>query len=467
MVAKRLPTLDSPRFPFSIADCIQSVVELLAPRAHDKDLEIAWSIAPDVPRTLLGDEVRIRQILMNLVGNAIKFTERGGVTVKLEAQPVRDNCCRLKLTVTDTGIGIAPDAIVSIFGEFERADSGGGRNQAGTGLGLAIALRLARAMGGDIKVASAPGRGATFTVELDLAAATQDTGPWIQPRADIANVTAVLAFDHLLERRSMAAMLRDHGANVIEADDPQSATQVPELRTGERIVDMFVVSASEDPADAARALHDIRQRNQATQVNGFVLASPAERAQLADFRAVGFERHLVRPVRPKSLLTQLVAQARTAIGKEAVIEDCGSVGQSCGVPDREDAVRVLLAEDNDINALLTETMLSNCGCTTTRVHDGRAAVATVLKALEDGEPYDMVLMDLHMPEIDGIAATSQIREMCLERGSKVPVIVAVTANAFAEDRDRCLAAGMDDYLAKPFDRSELVEMVNRTGVSGI
>ena len=450
---------------FCIADCIQSVVELLAPRAHDKDLEIAWSIAPNVPGQLIGDEVRIRQILMNLIGNAIKFTERGGVTVKLEAKPVQSGTCRLKLTVTDTGVGIAPDAIVSIFGEFERAEADQRQSEGGTGLGLAIALRLARAMGGDIKVASAPGRGATFAVELDMPTVSGNTAPWIAPSPDFADTTVILAFDYLLERRSMAAMLRDFGVTVIEADDPDAVLESEERDFGGRWVDYFVVSATEDPVYAGRALDRVRKNENAKAVKGIILSGPSDRGGLASFRAQGFDHHLVRPVRPRSLLAQLTKQPRSASNSDPV--DAGAALDATNRPPMGDsrALRVLLAEDNDINALLAEAMLSKYGCKTARARDGRAAVDDVLAAIEIGEPFDLVLMDLHMPQVDGIAATQEIRTACDKQGRKGPTIVAVTANAFPEDRERCLAAGMDDYLAKPFDRAELAEIVDRCGIS--
>lgn len=451
--------------PFSIAECIQSVVELLAPRAHDKDLEIAWSLAPNVPGQLVGDEVRIRQILMNLVGNAIKFTDRGGVTVKLEAQAVEAHGCRLKLTITDTGIGIAPDAIVNIFGEFERADADHRRSETGTGLGLAIALRLARAMGGDIKVSSAPGRGATFAVELDLPTLSEDAAPWIEPSSDIAGMTVVLAFDNLVERRLMAAMLRDYGVTVIEADDPDTAADAEQLASSEMTVDLFMVSADEDPVYAGRALDRIRRQTNSPTTKGIILAGSSDRSGWAKFRACGFDHHLVSPVRPRSLFAQLTKQPKSIVACRQADEVTGLGDCECCATQGARALRVLLAEDNDINALLAQTMLAKSGCNTTRARDGRAAVDNVLEAIEEGQPFDLVLMDLHMPEIDGIAATQEIRRACANQGIQGPAIVAVTANAFPEDRDRCLAAGMDDYLAKPFDRAELDEMVARRGFS--
>ena len=308
---------------------------------------------------------------------------------------------------------------------------------------------------------SAPGHGAAFTVELDLPTVSGDVKPWIEPASNIADTTIVLAFEQLIERRAMAAMLREYGATVIEVENSDAVASDEPLATGGRPVDTFVVSATEDPASAGHALALIRQQTGTSDVSSVVLASPADRDRLAEFRAVGFGRHLVRPVRPKSLFEQLTNEAGPSPETDLNEALVGRANHGQDSSDAGQEIRVLLAEDNDINALLAEAMLGKCGYSATRVRNGQAAVDLACAAMEANEPFNVILMDLHMPELDGIAATRKIRERHAERGGVAPAIIAVTANAFPEDRDECLAAGMDDHLAKPFDRSDLAEMIDR------
>lgn len=446
--------------PFSVDELVQSVVELLAPRAHDKGLEIGWFIEPGLPRRLVGDETRLRQILLNLVGNAVKFTEAGGVTIEVAAarEAGLGSALPLAFFVRDTGIGLTDDDRHRIFAEFVQADNSSARRFGGTGLGLAISKRLPRAMGGDIAVESVPGEGASFTVSVQLATVGEaahalDQAPGRLSRQKVLLVTAKRIEGRLLQRYleasghivDMPAYLAGVAGGLAASADMAG-------------YDTVLVDASIGVA-AARRLLDAASGGK--RARGMVLIEVSERGLLKDFRRIGFDSYLIRPVRPSSLLVQLGSR-RAEQGKP---DDAHRPAPESPSVLRLPARRVLLAEDNDINALLGSRMLEQLGASVTRARNGHEAVAAVRTMLAPGAAaYDLVLMDVQMPEMDGLAATAELCGLFGRPGAgsaKRPPIVALTANAFAEDRQACLDAGMDDYLAKPFDRSDLAAVLAR------
>ncbi|MCB1510899.1 MAG: response regulator [Hyphomicrobiaceae bacterium] len=440
--------------PFSLTNCVQGVVELLAPRAHAKRLEIAWQIPSCLPDQFIGDEARMRQILMNLVGNAVKFTERGGVCVTVGYDPEAILPRAISIAIADTGPGMDAAAAATIFGEFERGCGSVVQTESGTGLGLAIAQRLANAMQGEIVVESEPGRGATFTVRLVLPVAEPAKNAEKPPTTEGDNRQSrrvLLAFEHVIERRALAAMLRDEGVEVHEATDIAGEDFDAAVALGLPF-DAILIDAEAEPADAEAALSRLAKASRSPCVQGIVLANAVTRTNLKSLQKAGYDQFLVRPVRPRSLLAQVT-------GKPVIPLDAATVGKTTKslVPDgRYEALRVLLAEDNSINALLATTLLAKLGCRYEHVTDGRAAMDRVRSSLDCAEPrFDLVLMDLFMPVCGGIEAMHGIREICRKHGTDAPRIVAVTANAFPEDREACLAEGMDGYMSKPFERSEL------------
>ncbi len=449
--------------PFSLDGSIQSAVELLAPSAHEKGLEVAWTFDPDLPSMVIGDEARVRQILLNLVGNAVKFTERGGILVSVVKGSVNS---RVQIAVKDTGPGIDASALPTLFSEFEQLESRIGRRQDGTGLGLAISKRLARAMGGDIDVVSAPARGATFTVDLELPAApdAQSYGATLPALQEPRLHRAALIMDRLIERRALGGVLKAANVIVDELDEVDALARIESAAAAGSPIDLVVVDVDEDAALAGAFLACARRHAPHLNVRGIVLIGAMARGGLRNFRSQGFDSYLVRPIRPQSLLAQLGAQwienrldeGVDAAGRGAMFEQ-----SSLGAPKR----RVLLAEDNPINALLASSVLQKVNCITRIVSDGRQAVEAVkATAGNPSERFDIVLMDVHMPELDGLEAARQIRQ--LGRSVHVPPIVALTANAFPEDRASCLEAGMSDYLAKPFERSDLERVLARWCAAG-
>lgn len=448
--------------PFALETCVQGAVELLAPRAHEKGLEIAWSVSSQLPRIVLGDEPRVRQILLNLLSNAVKFTDVGGVSVKVATTdtPSPTDEARIVIAVEDTGIGLTPEDMRGLFTEFEQSETAIRRRNGGTGLGLAISRQLARAMGGEIGVASQPGKGSTFTAELVLTpvALADDNEP------AIASSTArvLLAFDRPLERRALREALCSAGAGTVECEFALASGALESAAKEGSPFDRLIVDGAFGPAAAGELLAKARALNQLGKVRCIVLVNVLERASLSEFRAAGFDGYLVRPVRPASLLLQL--GLRRSSGPPP--PDCANAADSTPRATLGAAAprRVLLAEDNEINSLLAKRVLEKCGCDYIAVTNGAEAVAAVRRILDGQLPdVDLILMDIFMPQLDGVEAARAIKQLFADspRAAGAPPIVALTANAFAEDRQRYLDAGMDDYLAKPFDKASLEAVLVR------
>lgn len=445
--------------PFALDACVQGAVELLAPAAHEKGLEIAWTSDPTQPFLLVGDAARVRQIMLNLIGNAVKFTDRGGVVVDVCCEQRTGNTASILVSVKDTGIGLSADAISALFGEFHQAENGAALRRGGTGLGLAISRRLARAMGGDITVESDPGRGATFKVRLSLPIAVDR--PERAKAAGAEGVAVLLAFDRLIERRALAANIAAIGLAPVEADDPLDGNDFERAAAANLRIGYVVCDVESDPAEAAAILQKAREQSGGAEVRGILVIDPETRPGLEHFKAVGFGTYLVRPIRPQSL------RARFGIDPDGASDSRTCTGREDGPPSVKPPVNerhVLLAEDNAVNALLARRMLESCGCSVVHVIDGEQAINAVVKSLQAGRRrFDMVLMDIHMPRMDGLAAAAQMRALgaISAEPSVIPPMVALTANAFVEDRERCLTAGFDDYLAKPFHKADLTALIER------
>ena len=423
--------------PFALTALVEEIVELLAPRAQAKGLEIASSIDERLPGLVVGDAARLRQVLLNLAGNAVKFTEAGGVSVHVEAGSAENE---IRFSVRDTGIGIAPEAQARVFEEFEQADGGMTRKFGGTGLGLAISRRIVERMGGAITLQSAPARGSTFTFSVTLppAAVNQDKadGP------DLSGETVLIAAPDAIAAPLVAARLRRFGAHVDLASSEAAAREMLAAHTYDAIM-----------VDRTLGLETARALASASfAARRIVLLKPSERPELSDLKAAGFTSYLVKPVRAASL----AARFATAMAADAdMAEDVVAlppVASGAGLS-------VLVAEDNDINALLARALLHRLGHGAVVVRNGALALEAFTAAVDAGAPYDLVLMDVHMPELDGLEAARRIR--AAEAATSLPRtrIIALTANAFGEDRNACLAAGMDDFMVKPLERDRLAEIL--------
>ena len=443
--------------------CVQGVVELLAPKAYEKGIDIAWAVDPKLPRHLMGDELRLRQIITNLVGNAIKFTDAGGVLITVApsvhgAKPP-DGEVAVAIAVEDTGIGIPSEALATLFGEFEQAEPAIERRQGGTGLGLAISRRLARAMAGDIQVTSRPGFGATFVASVRLKRAEQAFAARPLRAKLVPAPHVLLVLERPMERRALRLTLEGAGIPLEEAGHADAAELiVAAAGLGEPFTTLLVDGRCGVEA-SAHLLACARRAAGERSVRGIVVLDTSAKADFAEFRDAGFAAYLVRPARPHSVLTQLGA------GFVHASEPAGRANHPAEPRRFASTPRVLLVEDNDINALLARRMLEKAGCETVLCGDGREAVEAVRRAIAGNDQcYDLILMDVHMPVMDGLEATRSIRAVLNAVVDPTPTslpIVALTANAFAEDRRRCLEAGMDDYLAKPFDREDLYRLLER------
>jgi signal transduction histidine kinase/CheY-like chemotaxis protein len=432
--------LDLAARPFDLPALVEETIELIAPRAQAKALEIACYVEDGLPRNVIGDAARLRQVLLNLAGNAIKFTERGGVAIIVEPGHGQDE---VRFLVHDTGIGIAPDAQSRIFLEFEQADSGAARKFSGTGLGLAISKRLIEHMGGNIGLDSTPGAGSTFHVALPLprSPATSDA-PFAPP--DLAGSDMLLVAPTTTEAALVARRLIKWGARTcLVPDEEMAAALVSERAWSTVLVDHALGLAACERL--ARATEGIARR--------IVLITPAERHALPALKQAGFTGYLVKPVRAASLAARMSAEAD-------MFEGAGDGGSEVDAVDARGSspptgLAILVAEDNEINALLAKALLQRLGHRVTMVTTGDAAVAAWLAGENAEGRFDLVLMDLHMPGSDGITATTQIRAIEAERHARRTPIIALTANALDEDRNACLAAGMDGFLTKPLDRERL------------
>ncbi len=449
--------------PFDLEACIQSAVELLATKAHEKGIQIAWTVDPRLPKRVIGDETRVRQILLNLIGNAVKFTERGGVLVSASAEMQTSDRWRVILKVEDTGSGLTPASLAGLFAEFEQAETAVRSGVIGTGLGLAISRRLARTMGGDIYADSERGRGSVFTLELSVqpVAVEQETDRQ-QRDTVLAGQHLLIASDLCIERRAIAATLRGEGMQVTEIDSCDPVAAEAALNATAEPVSLVLVDAGTEPSVAGELIARLREKARETPVRGVVLITASERSRLAAFQRHGYDAYLVRPVRRTSLMAQIT-------GPQTLIRSKRPEAVPAG--DEADDVRgqfhILVAEDNAINALLAQCMIRRAGCTSSHVENGRDAVDAIRKSLTGAAPaIDLVLMDVHMPGLDGLQAAREVRLLredpeVTASGMHCPPLIAVTANAFAEDRRMCMDAGMDDYLSKPFSWSEFDALLAR------
>jgi signal transduction histidine kinase/CheY-like chemotaxis protein len=422
--------------PFALAAFVEDAVELLGPRAQAKGLEICCYVDERLPARVVGDAARLRQVLFNLAGNAIKFTEHGGVSINVEPGADAD---AVAISVRDTGLGIAPADQARIFHEFEQADGGSTRRFGGTGLGLAISKRIAEGMGGSLAVDSAPGEGATFRVTVTLPRAPDADEPALAV-PDLAGDDVLIVAPAAIEAAMIARRLQRWGARTkIVPDERVAQALLPEQLWSAVLVDHALGTA------ASVALAGIA----AAIPRRIVLVTPAMRGELAALRAAGFTGYLIKPVRAASLAARFAAEQAF---------DAGAETEPAAPPEAARSGRglsILVAEDNEINALLARALLTKLGHRPTMAATGAEAIAAWLAARAAGTPYDCVLMDLHMPGMDGLEATRRIREIEAEGEAPRTPILALTANASAEDHEACLAAGMDGFLVKPLDRDRL------------
>jgi PAS domain S-box-containing protein len=454
---------------FNLRQLVEDVFELLAPRAAPKRLELAHGVAADVPSFVRGDPTRLRQVLTNLVGNAIKFTEHGEVVVDVRAEPAAADtdgvaCVRLLFEVRDTGIGIKPEAVAKLFTVFMQADQSSSRRYGGTGLGLAITKQLVELMGGSIAAESRYGEGSTFRFDLTLPVGANRTVVPALSAAQLKGRRVLVAEDNPTNRSILEAQLSGFGLDCAVAENGMQALEL--MRAASRAGTPFhiaVVDVKMPIMDGLTLAARIRAEPQlaATRVLMLTSLNAGVESQLA--REHGVDAFLAKPVRQAELLNALSAAlaggapvSGSAPAAARAVDDTGAAHLHW----QADGTHVLLVEDNPVNQEVARVMLEHLGCRVALAGNGLRA----LEALAQ-EHFDLVLMDCQMPEMDGIEAVRRLRDPNDRRFSfvtprDVPVI-ALTANALAGDAERCLSAGFSDYIPKPIRQQQLTEVLQR------
>lgn len=439
---------------FDLRTTVEGVVFSFAKRADEKNLELACLINYDVPARVKGDPARLRQILINLIGNALKFTEKGEVVIRVFVEESREHETQLKFTVTDTGIGIPFDQQNAIFERFSQADSSTTRKYGGSGLGLAICNQLVQMMQGKIGVESEPEKGSTFWFTADFGSLEEeDETPSVLTHVQLFGRHVLVVDDSTTSRIVLRKMLERMGCEVAERNNGTEA--IPTLideKTQGRPFDLVLLDMQMPEDDAETTIEKIKAHPFINEVSTVVLTSLGHRGDVTRLREKGCEGYLVKPVRQQHLYQALV----TVLGNKdaALKEDSAIVTQHLLLEKRRQNLRILLVEDNPVNQKLTVALLTKFGYPVDTVDNGAQAVEMV----QHGQ-YNLILMDIYMPVLDGFEATKQIRS--LEKAGQHTPIIAMTANAMRGDRERCLEAGMDDYLSKPIRPDEFQEKLAR------
>jgi two-component system, sensor histidine kinase and response regulator len=443
-----LRKLELERISFSIRDHLAELLKPLALRAEQKDLELVCHVLPDVPSVVTADPGRLRQIIVNLVGNAIKFTERGQILVQVEVDSRRDQETLLHFFVSDSGIGIPVEKQQEIFQPFKQADGSTTRRFGGTGLGLAISSTLVELMGGRVWVESTPNEGSTFHFTASFGAPETRVDP---VNVDLTDLRALVVDDNAVNRRVLQELLTrwkmrptlvESGAAALRALEAARQAGTPFA-----LVLLDVHMPEMDGFEVARRIRDGVNTAGSTIM---MLSSSGQHGESVRCRDLGIAEHLTKPIEQRELLNAI---RRTLTHEMPARTPLPQAMMPAQLPDRR--LRILLAEDNHVNQRLAATLLERRGHRVTIATNGHEALATLERT-----NIDVVLMDLQMPEMGGLEATAAIRERERTAGGHVPII-AMTAHAMKGDRERALACGMDDYLTKPLDSKRLCDTVER------
>jgi signal transduction histidine kinase/CheY-like chemotaxis protein len=439
--------LDFETIDFLLRDTLDETVKVLGLRAQQKGLELACHVLPEVPDGLQGDPTRIRQIVINLVGNAIKFTAEGEVTIRVEVQEESEDEVTLHYAIKDTGVGIPLDKQQTIFEAFTQADSSMTRTYGGTGLGLAISTRLVNLMGGKIWVESVVGQGSTF--HFTMRCRMQKISSRKYEPLDVGmlrDLSVLVVDDNATNRRVLQEMLLTWKMKpVMSEGGAEALTLLEQAKTRGTPFALILLDAQMPEMDGFSFADRIKQDAPLTRSVVIMLTSAGLRGDAARCRELGIKAYLTKPIKRSDLLLAI----KVVLGSPAVTEEQPSVITIHSLRESRGRLRILLVEDNRVNQAVATRLLEKRGHKVVVAGNGRAA----LEALEKETP-DLVLMDVQMPEMDGLQATAAIREGELKTGKHIPII-AMTAHAMAGDKERCLKAGMDGYVSKPL-RAEFV-----------
>jgi len=440
-------SLELESIPFDLPGLVDTTARLLAGRGTHRPVELLCDVRADVPRTVRGDPGRLRQILTNLLGNALKFTERGEVVVTVRLTATQGGLATVQFSVRDTGIGIPADKLDVIFEQFRQADASTTRRYGGTGLGLAIVRRLVTIMGGELHVESALGRGSdfSFVLHFPLEAAFLHTLP---PPAELRGSRVLVVDDNTTNRRIVREMLAGAGATVDEAPTADAGLgALHRAQLAGEPYNLAIIDGQMPDRDGFELAETVRSDRRHGSTRLLMLTSMGQKGDAQRCRDLGIQAYLTKPISRAELVMGIAA----VLGATLPPDGRGPVITRHTIEEARRHLRVLLAEDNPVNQEVAATMLRKRGHSVDIVGDGQAAVAAVTR-----NDYDLVLMDVQMPLLDGFAATAAIRAQA--KGRALP-IYALTAHALAGERDKCIAAGMSGYLSKPFKAHELFALV--------
>jgi two-component system, sensor histidine kinase and response regulator len=449
---------------FSLREAVGDTMRALAVRAHKKGLELIYQVQPDVPDALIGDAGRVRQVLLNLVGNAVKFTDEGEVDVRVEIYQGVGHLpfpgvgeVGLRFTVRDTGIGIPAEQQERIFRAFEQEDTSTTRKYGGTGLGLTIASRLVALMGGTITVDSAPGKGSTFAFTARFAQQPHPPEPFpAQSPVSLRNLPVLVIDDNATNRHILAEWLRDWQLDPTAVGDGMAAMDALWHRAANgRPYAMVLLDARMPDADGLSVAAKIRERAELAATRIILLTSGERPGDPARFRELRIDAQLLKPVQQDELLETIFRVMSRSQSNAPPFARPAPIQQAAAPVPTTTPLHILVAEDNELSAQVLEQALVRQGHRVRLASNGRE----VLTLAEQGG-FDLLLLDVHMPELDGFQVVRAVRERELIAGGHLPII-ALTARSRKEDRERCLAAGMDDFQTKPIRPSDLVAAIDR------
>jgi signal transduction histidine kinase/DNA-binding response OmpR family regulator len=445
--------LEIDQIEFNLSDSLGDTMKTLSLRAHQKNLELAYDLQPDLPDALLGDPGRLRQIIVNLVGNAIKFTEKGEVVVSVKAVSRSSDGIELHFVIADTGIGIPLTKQSAIFEAFTQADGSMSRTYGGTGLGLTISSRLVAFMGGKIWVESEVGQGSRFhfTAHFGLQKLTIRT---VVPRdpMTLRDMRVLVVDDNATNRQILVKMLRNWHTNPTAVESgAQAIVMLREAQGLGRAYPLILLDAQMPEMDGFAFAEVVRRNPGWNGATIMMLSSAGQRGDARRCRELGVAAYLTKPVRQGELLDAIL----TALGTKPSPQAAPVLVTRHSLRENSAHLRILLVEDNSVNQVFALRLLEKAGHTVALAGNGREALAVLEK-----QSCDLVLMDVQMPEMDGFEATAAIRAK--EQGTRNHLrIIAMTAHAMVGDKERCLEAGMDDYISKPIRREELAELLKR------
>jgi PAS domain S-box-containing protein len=436
---------------------LDATLKTLAVRAHAKGLEVVYERDRAVPEVVIGDATRLRQVLVNLVGNAVKFTARGEVVVRVALEEQSDDALLARFSVSDTGIGITDEQQARIFHAFEQADSSTTRRYGGTGLGLTICARLVGMMGGRIAVESTPGVGSAFHFTVRFGRVRRQATPLFAAALSerLRDLPVLVVDDNATNRRLLEVLLRNWHMQPVAVDGAAEGLRaLVRARAAGAPFPVALIDCRMPDMDGFALATRIKQEPALTGCTILMLTSDDRPGDMARCRQLGIAAYLVKPIRQSELLDAIVTALGSPSAEPARPAPAPPVRAAGG------GLRVLLAEDNQVNQRLAVRLLEKRGHRVSVADNGREAVAA-----HTAQPFDLILMDVQMPEMDGFEATAAIRARERDGAPRVP-IVAMTAHAMKGDRERCLLAGMDDYLAKPIQAAELYEVIERIAPAG-